>query len=248
MVNKSIIGATCACLAVVSFSADAALVGRLAATPGGTDYQAYYDDVADLTWLADANAAVGSVYDTVLPGSGIVNWADANAWAAGLSVGGVTGWRLPETNPVNGMTYNYTFAYDGSTDYGYNISAPGTAYAGSAASELANMFYSVLGNTGYFDASGTPTGCNPCFPSAGPFSNLQSNGYWSATEYAPTTISAWVFGMHVGIQADDAKVHSYYPWAVQSGDVSAVPVPAAVWLFGSGLIGLIGVARRKEQA
>lgn len=28
-------------------------------------------------------------------------------------------------------------------------------------------------------------------------------------------------------------------------DISAVPVPSAVWLFGSGLIGLIGVARRK---
>jgi hypothetical protein len=28
-------------------------------------------------------------------------------------------------------------------------------------------------------------------------------------------------------------------------DVSAVPVPAAVWLFGSGMIGLIGFARRK---
>jgi len=28
--------------------------------------------------------------------------------------------------------------------------------------------------------------------------------------------------------------------------VSAVPVPAAAWLFGSGLIGLIGVARRKK--
>lgn len=27
--------------------------------------------------------------------------------------------------------------------------------------------------------------------------------------------------------------------------VSAVPVPSAVWLFGSGLIGLIGLARRK---
>ena len=25
-----------------------------------------------------------------------------------------------------------------------------------------------------------------------------------------------------------------------------VPVPAAVWLFGSGLIGLVGVARRKK--
>lgn len=31
-------------------------------------------------------------------------------------------------------------------------------------------------------------------------------------------------------------------------DVTAVPVPAAVWLFGSGLVGLIGVARRKKAA
>jgi len=30
--------------------------------------------------------------------------------------------------------------------------------------------------------------------------------------------------------------------------VSAVPVPAAVWLFGSGLIGLAGVARRRKAA
>ena len=30
--------------------------------------------------------------------------------------------------------------------------------------------------------------------------------------------------------------------------VSAVPVPAAVWLFGSGLLGLAGVARRRKSA
>ena len=29
--------------------------------------------------------------------------------------------------------------------------------------------------------------------------------------------------------------------------ISAVPVPAAVWLFGSGLFGLVGVARRKNS-
>jgi len=27
-----------------------------------------------------------------------------------------------------------------------------------------------------------------------------------------------------------------------------IPVPAAIWLFGSGLVGLIGIARRKKQA
>jgi hypothetical protein len=30
--------------------------------------------------------------------------------------------------------------------------------------------------------------------------------------------------------------------------VSAIPVPAAVWLFSSGLLGLIGVAKRKARA
>ena len=28
--------------------------------------------------------------------------------------------------------------------------------------------------------------------------------------------------------------------------VSAVPIPSAVWLFGSGLLGLVGVVRRKK--
>jgi hypothetical protein len=35
---------------------------------------------------------------------------------------------------------------------------------------------------------------------------------------------------------------------VESAPPSSVPVPAAIWLFGSGLIGLIGLARRKFHA
>ena len=31
-------------------------------------------------------------------------------------------------------------------------------------------------------------------------------------------------------------------------NTQAVPVPAAVWLFGSGLLGLVGIARRKVRA
>jgi len=36
--------------------------------------------------------------------------------------------------------------------------------------------------------------------------------------------------------------------AVRTDDVAAVPVPAAARLFGSGLLGLVGVAKRKRMA
>ena len=41
--------------------------------------------------------------------------------------------------------------------------------------------------------------------------------------------------------------NSYTGWyLVQDNSISSVPVPAAFWLFGSGLIGLVGIARRKK--
>jgi len=36
-----------------------------------------------------------------------------------------------------------------------------------------------------------------------------------------------------------------FDYASFNGTVSAVPVPSAIWLFGSGLLGLIGISRRK---
>ena len=43
-------------------------------------------------------------------------------------------------------------------------------------------------------------------------------------------------------------VDAFFDNITISTEVAAVPVPAAVWLFGSGLLGLIGVARRKKAA
>jgi hypothetical protein len=43
-----------------------------------------------------------------------------------------------------------------------------------------------------------------------------------------------------------AKFQSTGNNGLQSDWVGAVPVPAAVWLFGSGLLGLVGVARRRR--
>ena len=43
-------------------------------------------------------------------------------------------------------------------------------------------------------------------------------------------------------------VNSEYGWTEVEGTISAVPIPPAVWLFSSGLIGLVGVARRKTHS
>ena len=47
-------------------------------------------------------------------------------------------------------------------------------------------------------------------------------------------------------QADSTNFGGVYYSLHLEGMVSAVPVPSAIWLFGSGLIGLIGVARRQK--
>ena len=150
--------------------------------------------------------------------------------------------------PINGSAFDYNFAYDGSTDAGYNITAPGSAHPGSTASEMAHLFYNTLGNTGWYDTSGSnTTGCvapDYCLTNTGPFTNLQPHYYWSGLEYAPNTYNAWYFGFNGGFQDAGNEYNFYYAWAVRPGDV--VPVPAAVWLFGSGLTGLLGVGLRRR--
>lgn len=50
-----------------------------------------------------------------------------------------------------------------------------------------------------------------------------------------------------GTDLSGGTMQGTYP-IYQEISVSAVPVPAAVWLFGSGLIGLTGIARRRNHS
>ena len=58
--------------------------------------------------------------------------------------------------------------------------------------------------------------------------------------------------MHAGSWEDRIWSYSHgtnaggFAGLVLIQDTSVVPIPAAVWLFGSGLLGLVGVARRKK--
>ena len=211
-----------------------------------------YDEDLDITWLQDANYAMTSGYDA----DGKMNWSEANTWVASLDINGFTEWRLPNTNPIDGTTDDdINGSFIGTEDRGENVSAPGTLYEGSTASEMAYLFFNTLGNLGFCDSTtATVDICNdPAQPgyglsNTGPFNNFQSLQYWSVTELALDTNDAWYFDFGNGIQDFGNKDFNFYTWAVHNGDIGAVPIPSAVWLFGSGLIGLVGVARRKANA
>jgi hypothetical protein len=63
--------------------------------------------------------------------------------------------------------------------------------------------------------------------------------------------STWSLDYAAVVPVGDASGFGGTPYTVHlSGTVAGavIPVPAAVWLFGSGLLGLVGIARRKKAS
>lgn len=119
----------------------------------------------------------------------------------------------------------------------------------SVHSEMSNMFYNMLGNSAKHDINGVDLDCgyglSTCLANTSSFSGFREARNGSFTHYALSPYRDRGFDrMHKLREIKDKHIDSN-AWADHSGDVSAVPVPAAVWLFGSGLISLAGLARRK---
>ncbi|HEY9051298.1 MAG TPA: VPLPA-CTERM sorting domain-containing protein [Gammaproteobacteria bacterium] len=61
------------------------------------------------------------------------------------------------------------------------------------------------------------------------------------------TVELLIEGIHsVEIDFDDTNEYGYYLDDLSFSTPSPVPLPSAAWLFYSGLIGLVGFARRKK--
>lgn len=243
--------AVCGLILCLTFTQSANATLMLRSIGSGTD-NAVYDDVLDITWLADANLAASNTFGVSgINVSGTMTWSTAQNWIAAMNSANYLGyndWRLPTM--VDTGTSGCNISTSGGTDCGWNVQT--TSMDGPPAtavySEMASLYYDTLGNLGYYDTSGNSNQPGWGLQNSGPFQNLQSGLlYWSGLEFAPRPSDAWGFNFNGGLQGYAFKDINYFALAVRPGDVSAVPVPAAVWLLGSALVGLLGFRKSKPR-
>lgn len=181
--------------------------------------QAAWDDVLGITWLTDADL------------SGADNWDNQLLWIDSLNTAthlGFDDWRLASMSVTAG-----------GPDAGFQTSIDScTTGVACPTNELGHMFYFNMGGSFNDNKTGNQT------IGLVTLTDVQSD-YWSGTEF--NSNDAWVFLFNFGGQDGNDKININFGWAVRSGDVSAVPIPAAVWLFGSGLLGLIGLGRQRRR-
>lgn len=191
--------------------------------------EAFYDTALKITWLADANNAHTSGYTSATNGGiepwsgsdanfkwtdGRMGWGAAQAWASGLNVNGVTGWRLPtlvDQGPPGCDSFGEAI------DCGYGVD--------TGTSEFLHLFHVTLGNRAPFDAAGNYNR-DWGLSNTGPFSNVQRYAYWTGVEVGPgAEDEAWLVDFELGGgQGDTHKAWSAFAWAVHDGDVGGGPV------------------------
>lgn len=196
MNQSPIIGTFCALVfSLITVSANAALQGRLPATPGGTDYQAAYDTVLDITWVTAADLSPRS------------SWDDQLTWASNLNYLGYDDWRLASMSVAAGLP-------TGLAVFEELVDCSTIWQPLCADSELGYMFFYNLGGSDAQDLTGNRLVGDVTL------TNIQPT-YWSATSSGIT--NAFMFHFDSGHDVWSPKNGLRHAWAVRSGDVSATP-------------------------
>jgi len=116
------------------------------------------------------------------------------------------------------------------TDYTGTVPAYTANYGGTTSGSVDFDFLHDSGNTEF----GGTSFFDPALASGGAFSGSSSNAVNPGSPYS-LTIEALISHTIGAGQISSFDAH-----------LVPVPVPAAVWLFGSGLLGMVGIARRRR--
>ncbi len=196
-----------------------------------------YDDVFNITWMADMNYVASSGYSgSGVSTNGLVTWYAATTWAADLNYGGFSDWRLPTLIPYDSTCSSWSYDPD-------PVSGPYSHGLNCRGGELSHLFVSYFGNEP-----------NVSVQSSSKTSEQQRNfdlfvnvghGYWSGTSDTNNpSDAAWNFTSYNGTQ-NGYGFKTYgglLAVAVRDGDV---PAPSSVALSLLGLA-LLGFARSKR--
>jgi hypothetical protein len=208
---------------------------------------AFYDTRLNITWLRDWGLQWN------------VSWQQATDWATNLTLGGVSGWRLP-TMVDTGAPGCAAYSFIGGTDCGHNVQTTNPA-TGEVYSELADLYFVTLGNASFYDPITGESAYDPVtrerkdglqlYQNQGDFLWMQSSMLvWTNLEYSPDTSQAWVFAWGGG-QGPNPKIEPYLTKsiAVHYGDIGTpVPEPSSIILAGLAIFVVAFSARQKITA
>ncbi|MCQ8179924.1 hypothetical protein NP603_02275 [Methylomonas sp. SURF-1] len=224
------------------------------------------------TLLSDALAANGgklvwnlSSYSQF--GSFISNVANLR-WSvlAGYEKDNVAGSNYDKLGVEPGFEGLYADAY--STQWGALVTAPGVGSLNPSGTAALELNPSETGTTGAYLAA-----VNAKIAAEGEDADVASLDPVNGVAFYDTKVDGWQGALLSGVPTKNGAGEYDFIWATNpfadgknqftslgkfilgtdntltfSSPVAAVPVPGAVWLFGSALAGLLGVTRRKTGA
>ena len=171
--------------------------------------------------------------------------SDANTWTE-LTTGPTL--TTGDCQMTDGNDGGCDFSYIG-TDCGRTCRQNHRRIASTVYSEMASMFYDTLGNLAFYDTFGNSKQPGWGFTNTGLFNNVQSRLLLVSTS---TRLTPFMLGTSNSTPA--ARPVTKNPMNSMLGCARRrcrrrYRPSASVWLFGSGLLGLVGIRpKRKEHS